>query len=546
MCGIFGLVLKNEYDVQSDVKDKYAIKKHFKYGEKRGPEYSSIENINTQIIWGFHRLCINGLDEISNQPIKTDNCYMMCNGEIYNYKQLIEKFSLNMKTNSDCEVIVKLYEIVGPSFVNLLDGVFSFMIYDASLNRIIVGRDPYGVRPLYICHYENENIGFSSDLMPLMFDENISHMKQCEPGTYLIYDYKVEKYTLTLQERYFFNISYMNEYQKPVEFYMFHLVQKLKEAVRKRVDNCERDVASLLSGGLDSSLISALVCHEYFEKTGTRLKTYSIGLEGGVDLKYSKIVAKHIKSEHTTIIVSEEDFISSIENVIYDIESYDTTTVRASVGNWNVAKYIKQHSDAKVIFNGDGADELMGGYMYFHCARTNDEFHNETLRLLSDISKFDVLRSDKSISSHGLEPRTPFLDKEFTKFYISIPIEYRNHNQFGNCEKYLIRKSFEIYCPELLPKEVLWRKKEAFSDGVSSQKKAWYQIIQENDIIKTSLSRSYEHNNPQTCEQEYYRNIFDKYYKGCDKLIPYFWMPKFIEGVSDASARTLDVYKYKK
>ena len=126
----------------------------------------------------------------------------------------------------------------------------------------------------------------------------------------------------------------------------------------------------------------------------------------GVDLKYSKIVAKHIKSEHTTIIVSEEDFISSIENVIYDIESYDTTTVRASVGNWNVAKYIKQHSDTKVIFNGDGADELMGGYMYFHCARTNDEFHNETLRLLSDISKFDVLRSDKSISSHGLEPRT--------------------------------------------------------------------------------------------------------------------------------------------
>lgn len=546
MCGIFGIILKDEYDVQSDTKDRIGIKKHFKYGEKRGPEYSSIGNINSQIIWGFHRLCINGLDEISNQPIKTDSCVMVCNGEIYNYRELIQNFGLTMKTNSDCEVIVKLYEIVGPSFVNLLDGVFSFMIYDSSRNRLIIGRDPYGVRPLYISHYENKNVGFSSDLMPLMFDKNISHIKQCEPGTYQVYDYKAEKYTLTLQERYFFNISYMNEYQKPVEFYMFHIVQKLKEAVRKRVDNCERDVASLLSGGLDSSLISALVCHEYFEKTGTKLKTYSIGLEEGVDLKYSKIVATHIKSDHTTIIVSEEDFISSIENVIYDIESYDTTTVRASVGNWNVAKYIKENSDAKVIFNGDGADELMGGYMYFHCAQTNDEFHDETLRLLSDISKFDVLRSDKSISSHGLEPRTPFLDKEFTKFYISIPIEYRNHNKFGNCEKYLIRKSFELYCPKLLPREVLWRKKEAFSDGVSSQKKAWYQIIQENEIIKSTLSRSYEHNTPQTCEQEYYRNIFNKYYKGCDKLIPYFWMPKFVEGASDASARTLDVYKHKK
>jgi len=326
---------------------------------------------------------------------------------------------------------------------------------------------------------------------------------------------------------------------------MFHIVQKLKESVRKRVDNCERDIASLLSGGLDSSLISALVCHEYFQKTGNKLKTYSIGLEDAVDLKYSNMVAQHIESEHTNIIVSEEDFINSIDNVIKDIESYDTTTVRASVGNWNVAKYIKENSNAKVIFNGDGADELMGGYMYFHCADTSEEFHDETLRLLSDISKFDVLRSDKSISSHGLEPRTPFLDKDFTKFYISIPIEYRDHNKFGDCEKYLIRKSFELYYPQLLPKEILWRKKEAFSDGVSSQQKAWYQIIQESNKIKNTSQCFHDYNQPKTSEQEYYRTIFNKYYENCDRLIPYFWMPKFIEGVADASARTLDVYNSK-
>lgn len=542
MCGIFALISKDSYHITNDKKDKYSIRKHFEYGKKRGPEHSSIENINSNIIWGFHRLCINGLDEVSNQPIKTDTCIMMCNGEIYNYKKLIEQFGLNVKTNSDCEVIVHLYQIVGPTFVNLLDGVFSFLIYDYSENRIVVGRDPYGVRPLYLCHYKNENIGFSSDLKPLLFDENINSVCQYVPGSYSVYDYKVDKYTLTKQERYFFNISYMNEYQKPVEFYMFHLVQKLKESVKKRVDNCERNVASLLSGGLDSSIISALVCKEYYDKTGTKLETYSIGLEGGVDLKYSELVAKHIGSKHTTITVSEKDFIYSIEDVIYDIESYDTTTVRASVGNWNVAKYIKENSDAKVIFNGDGADELMGGYMYFHCASNNKDFHDETLRLLSDISKYDVLRSDKSISSHGLEPRTPFLDKEFTRFYISIPIEYRNHNVFGSCEKYLIRKSFEIYCPDLLPKEVLWRKKEAFSDGVSSQKKAWYQIIQENNTIKNTGIRTYEHNSPKTSEQEYYRAIFTKHYRNCDKLIPYFWMPKFVENATDASARTLNVY----
>jgi len=547
MCGILGLLLKESYNIENDSKDKYKIREHFKFGKKRGPEYSNIENITPQIIWGFHRLCINGLDEVSNQPIKTESCMMMCNGEIYNYKELIQQFELNVNTNSDCEVIAGLYKIMGPTFVNLLDGVFSFVIYDSSQNKVIIGRDPYGVRPLYICHYENGNIGFASDLMPLLFDKNISHIRQYEPGTYCVYEQKLGKYTRTLQERYFFNISYMNEYQKPVEYYMFQIVQKMRESVRKRVDNCEREVASLLSGGLDSSIISALVCQEYYKKTGLKLETYSIGLKGGVDLKYSKMVGEHIQSNHTTILASEEDFIASIENVICDIESYDTTTVRASVGNWNVAKYIKEHSNAKVIFNGDGADELMGGYMYFHCAPDDNEFHNETLRLLSNISMFDVLRSDKSISSHGLEPRTPFLDKEFTKFYISIPIEYRNHNQFGNCEKYLIRKSFEIYCPGLLPKEVLWRKKEAFSDGVSSKKRAWYQIVQDSEnVTNITMSNYYHHNKPESCEQEYYRAIFSKYYDKCDNLIPYFWMPKFIKGVADASARTLDVYKNKK
>ena len=184
----------------------------------------------------------------------------------------------------------------------------------------------------------------------------------------------------------------------------------------------------------------------YKEKTGHTLETYSIGLEGAEDLAYARIMSIHIGSNHQEIIVSNEDFIESIPDVIRHIESYDTTTVRASVGNWNIGKYIASHSKAKVIFNGDGSDELTGGYLYFHECKSNEDFHNETMRLLSEINRFDVLRSDKSISSHGLEPRTPFLDKELTRFYLSIPIQYRNHNKTPNedgsiVEKYFIRKS---------------------------------------------------------------------------------------------------------
>ena len=170
--------------------------------------------------------------------------------------------------------------------------------------------------------------------------------------------------------------------------------------------------------------------------------------------------------------MTHDEMIESIPHVIKDIESYDTTTVRASVGNWNIGKYISQHSDSKVIFNGDGSDELAGGYLYFNACPNDEMFDEETRRLLKDIHRFDVLRSDKSISSHGLEPRTPFLDKELTRFYLSIPIEYRNHNQEQNCEKYFIRKSIEIYEPNLLPHDILWRQKEAFSDGISNIEKS--------------------------------------------------------------------------
>ena len=249
--------------------------------------------------------------------------------------------------------------------------------------------------------------------------------------------------------------------------------------------------------------------------------------------------------------MSEKNFFDAIPEVIQAIESYDTTTVRASVGNYLLGKYIKANTDCKVIFNGDGSDELTGGYLYFHNAPDQFEFDHECRRLLHQIHYFDVLRSDRCISTHGLEPRTPFLDRGLVDFYLSIPKKFRCHNQNGQCEKYLLRKAFEGY----LPDEVLWRKKEAFSDGVSGLQRSWYEIIQENinnlPINEQSNMHKFihvccnnRHNKPMTNEQKYYRYLFEKHYKGCEKVIPHFWMPKYVDAV-DSSARTLSVYNTK-
>jgi asparagine synthase (glutamine-hydrolysing) len=263
------------------------------------------------------------------------------------------------------------------------------------------------------------------------------------------------------------------------------------------------------------------------------------------DAKYARMVANHLGTKHTEIVLTENEFFDAIPDVIKAIESYDTTTVRASVGNYLVAKYISQNSDAKVILNGDGSDEVCGGYMYFHKAPSSQIFDTECHNLLDFIYCFDVLRSDKSISSNGLEPRTPFLDKEFVDTYLSLPAEWRFHAGNGECEKYFLRKSFDR--DNLLPKEVLWRTKEAFSDGVSNQKRSWFEIINEKIIEKygeqfcNKTNKDNVHNSPKTPEQRYYRYLFEQNYYNMGHVLPYFWMPKFVNA-SDSSARTLKEY----
>jgi asparagine synthase (glutamine-hydrolysing) len=576
MCGIF-CILNGEKNNQQFYKEQF-IK-----GAARGPEDSKFISFHN-VFLGFHRLAINGIDEISNQPFNMNDIVLICNGEIYNYKNLYELMDVQPTTNSDCEVIIHLYLKYGiEQTLQMIDGVFSFVLYDLRLektkggnldNFIYFARDPYGVRPLYLLK-SDYTIGCASEVKCLneflkidikSGSINNFSIEHFEPGTFSMYKLSsmaCSKWkTIKENQHYFtpsfpYNLNYYNSYMDSTiepEKYEKNIVKYLCDAVKKRCLNTERPIACLLSGGLDSSLITALVNNFYKMEYGLdkQIETYSIGLKGSEDLKYAKIVADYLGTKHTEIIVTEKEMFESIPELIYAIESYDTTTIRASIGNYLLGKYISKNSDAKVIFNGDGSDELSGGYLYMKNCPDCIEFDCETRRLLKDIHLFDVLRSDKCISSHGLEPRTPFLDKTFVNYYLSIPQKER-FEQNKKSEKFLIRNSFkyanfeDVYGKQILPDEILWRKKEAFSDGVSSKGRSLYIILQEFISTSLKLEHYYEENiidkYPIGIETEklYYKNLFDSYYPHCDNIVPYFWMPRYTNA-SDPSARTLNLY----
>lgn len=611
MCGIFTLL----NNTTAFSKDK--IENAFKLGEKRGPEYSVLDTKNSKTIIGFHRLAINGLNTTSHQPLVIDTVKLICNGEIYNYQQLYKLLDISPSTDSDCEIIIHLYQKYGmEQTLKLLDGVYSFILYDFRQHEtepvIYVARDPYGVRPLYILQSSHNTktpsppdsnisithdkiIAFASELKVLSYLINsedkrltlgITNISPVLSGAELTYSettvpFMISQFdpgTLMTLTHEFKSNSYWKQLGNTKKFYIpayspkilenyndifrreaqENICKLLNNAVKKRVINTsDRPIACLLSGGLDSSLITALV-NKYYNNT---LETYSIGMKGSEDLKRAKLVSEHLGTKHTEIILSKEQFFEAIPETIKAIESYDTTTVRASVGNYLIGKYISNNSEAKVIFNGDGSDELTGGYLYFLKAPDDIEFDKECRRLLNNIQYFDVLRSDRSIASNGLEPRTPFLDREFTDYYLSLPISIRNpmsdcsyilNNK--NCEKYLLREAFSIFEPELLPKEVLWRTKEAFSDGVSGEDGSWFEIIDKQLAANNYQPKVYtnhykftlHHTNlPITKEQQYYREIFDELYPNSENTIPYFWMPKYVNA-TDSSARTLKFYNHNK
>ncbi len=527
MCGIFAYL---NYTVDYDL-----VRNGFDKIQKRGPDASYLLRFNN-IYLGFHRLKINDMSVDANQPFSHQNIHLICNGEIYNFKKLKTMYDIKTKSESDCEVILYLYNKFGiERTCQLLDGVFAFVIYDANINKVFLGRDPYGVRPMFIGYDTNEDLFVSSEIKAIQ--DLCIYIKQFKPGYFM--EFNLDNKSFKLNPFYDFNYKYdLIE----SEVTSLHLIKELLiQAVRKRLMS-DRPIGCLLSGGLDSSLIASIVNYFFKQANHGQLNTFAIGLDGATDLKYAQKVAEHLHTNHINVILQEKDFLDAIPEVIYAIESYDTTTVRASVGNYLISKYIKENTDITVVYNGDGSDEL-GGYIYLKNAPNEMEFQNEVNKLIRNIHYFDVLRSDRSISSQwGLEARTPFLDKEFVSMYMSIQNRLKLHNRM---EKHLLRQAFDN--TDLLPKDVLWRKKEAFSDGCSSNERSWHKIIQEHvdkEITDEEFELEkvkYKHNPPQLKESLYYRRIFNKYYPNRDNVIPYYWLPNWTTE-KDPSARELSNY----
>lgn len=512
--------------------------------QPRGPDHTTIIYDPTTFMC-FQRLAINDLTDAGSQPMFHDNTYLLCNGEIYNSKNLNSLCQLPVTSKSDCETILHLYHMYVQKFpeknvltiakevTQALDGEFAFVIYDKNKQVIIASRDPFGVRPLF--WYTKENyIGFASELKGIY--KMSQSVRQFPPGSVMVYHCQ----TGEMQSDHY--TSFPIEYSPanfPEDFYASAIRKVFTKAVTKRLMS-DRPVCALLSGGLDSSLVASIVAKHIAPR---KLDTYCIGFEGAPDLHYANLVAKHIGSNHHVVQVKEQDFLDAIEETIKVIESYDITSVRASVGNLLISKYIAKTSDCKVVFNGDYSDEVCGGYLYLKKAPTLDEFHKECSSLVENICYFDSLRSDRTISSQGLEARVPFSDKHFVNFYMSIHPSLRVHKPSeGRMEKYLLRKAFEH--EDLLPDEVLWRSKAAFSDAVSKPERSWHNIVKA--FIETKISDeefsmckdSYTFNTPPTKEAYYYRKIFEEYYPKMGHVIPKFWLPKWTS-ISDPSAREL-------
>jgi len=511
----------------------------------RGPDECK-QYDDSSIHMDFYRLAINGVSN-GSQPMIYEKYILICNGEIYNHKELETLIDYTPTTQSDCEIILLLFKKFGiEKTCSLLDGVFAFVIWNTEKKILYCGRDRFGVRPLYysidngIIQIGSEMKGMNTSLETI----NISHFP---PGHYMTlssnlndFNYEIKPYYLYIWNE---NILLKNNYEQVLT----DINKFLHASVKKRMMT-ERPIGCLLSGGLDSSLIAGLV--RYYLPKDKQLRTFSIGFEGSPDLKYARIVANYLQSDHHEFLVKPEEFLEHIDEVIKITETYDITSIRASVGNYLVCKKIKEYNQTQekenqsiVIFNGDGADEVAGGYLYHRNAPSNLDFHFESVNLLKEIHNFDVLRSDRSCSDNGLEPRTPFLDRDFVNFYMSIPIEYRRNND--KQEKYLIREAFRY--DSLIPSEVLFRKKEAFSDGVSIKEKSWWEIIHEylDDKVKVPLNIDPFpfSSSLVTKEAFYYYKVFINLYGYQHNVIPHYWLPKWSGNVTNPSARVLTDYK---
>lgn len=510
------------------------------------------------ITFVFHRLAINGLDSGSDQPFRFmtaegQEIILVCNGEIYNYRELAQKHGLVYKTHSDCEVIAHLYMKYGIDMCcKLLDGEFAFVLYHPGVG-LFAARDHLGVRPLYTCFwYDLDNkahIAYASEakgIVGLKLGRGSGEqIMQFEPRRWS----KLTHDTIGYKTYYDLIYTPLDLGQETEQEICTEIRIRLTEAVRKRFIMADVEVGCLLSGGLDSSLVTAL-CVQFLKESGKSpsvLQTFSIGMPGSPDLAAARLVADHLGTTHHHVELTEREFLAGLVETVRVLGTYDVTTIRASVGHRLVSQWVRDHTNVKVLLSGEVSDEASGSYLYFCNAPGPQEFQDESIRLLRDIHFFDNLRSDRSIASAGLEARVPFSDKAFLDYYMRIPAELKMFGRETKMEKYLLRKAFSDLGEPLLPDEVLWRRKNGFSDAVSSKTRSWSVVIREmvDKVISDQEFAEYSATivpgdaRSKLKEGMYYKRLFDQFYPGCSQLTPYQWLPKWSGDTADPSARTL-------
>ena len=495
----------------------------------RGPDDTRII-VNDNGIMGFHRLSIMGLTPEGMQPFELDGWRAVCNGEIYGFEKIREDLKTRgytFRSDSDCELLLPLFFEYGTEMFEMLDAEFACVLYNSRTGEYIAARDPIGIRPLYYGYDGNGDIAFASEPKSLLGICN--RIMPFPPGCYWMNGGFTRYRDMTAVKEYV-----TDDLSKIYS----NINTRLTEGVRKRLVS-DTPVGFLLSGGLDSSLVCAIAARE----SKTPIRTFAVGMDlDPIDLKYARKVAEHIGSDHTEIIMSRQDVLDALEDVIYLLGTYDITTIRASMGMYLMCKAIHERTDIKVILTGEISDELFG-YKYTDFAPSAEAFQEEACKRIRELHMYDVLRADRCISGNSLEGRVPFGDLDFVEYVMAIDPEIKM-NKYGK-GKYLLRKAFE---GDYLPDEILWREKAAFSDAVGHSMvddlKEYAERMYTDEEYEEKR-RTYKYAMPFTKESLLYREIFEKYYPGQAEMIVDFWMPnKEWEGcdVNDPSARVLSNY----
>ena len=519
MCSIMGFTSKK--------RSVSEIRPFFDRTVSRGPDMSRIDETPSGYLC-FHRLSIMGLHPEGMQPFHLGRDMVVCNGELYGFRPLKEKLAetYTFVSDSDCEIILPMYREYGLEMFRMLDAEFAMVIYDGERDAYIAARDPIGIRPLFY-GYDHGDIVFASEAKNLV--GLVDKVFPFPPGHYYA-DGKFVRYA---------DLTTVSDYcEDDLETVCKNIHDKLVAGIEKRLD-ADAPLGFLLSGGLDSSLVCAVSAR----LLGKPIRTFAIGMDlDAIDLKYARQVADYIGADHTEVIMTRQQVLDSLEEVIAMLGTYDITTIRASMGMYLCCKAIHERTDVRVLMTGEISDELFG-YKYTDFAPSPAAFQQEAKKRVDELYMYDVLRADRCISVNSLEARVPFGDLDFVKYVMSVD-PAKKVNVYGK-GKYLLRHAFE---GDYLPHDILWREKAAFSDAVGHSMvddlKEYAETLYTDEAYEAARQK-YSFAQPFTKESLLYREIFEKYYPGQAEMIQDFWMPnKEWEGcnVNDPSARVLSNY----